>query len=244
LGQLFNFTMRKLLVFPLLLIVQSAFAQERITAYEALRVIGSQMGRDSVNHIISITGSEGDPQPETWKIVLDDPKARGGVRELEVTGGRITSERTPVRSIAGSTEGATINTSRLNLDSSGAFSVANHTADKSNTRFERVNYALRTDERGDPVWILTLQRGSEPVGTIYIGANRGTVTRTEGMFAGATMSDVETDGDSDKEEGRGILDTAKSRISHSFYIAQHEARQMFERVKRSFTDFINRDNRD
>ena len=225
----------------LLLLAQSALAEEHATAYDALRVIGSRMGRDSVNRIISVIGLAGDPQPETWKITLDDPRARGGVREVEVARGRIVSERTPLRSVAGSTEGATIKTEHLNLDSSGAFSVASHTAEKSNTHFETVSYTLRTDERGDPVWVVTLQNRSQPVGTIYIGANRGTVTRTDGMFAGTTMNDVETDEGRDREEARGILDTAKSRISHSFYVAQHEAKQMFERVKRSFSDFINRD---
>ena len=230
--------------FALLLVAAApALAQEHATAYEALRVVGSQMGRDSVNRVISVTGAEGDPQPETWKILLDDSRARGGVRELEVSGGRVVSERTPIRAVAGSSEGATINTSRLNLDSSGAFSVASHTAEKSNTPFQTVSYTLRTDERGDPIWIVTLQNKSRPVGTIYIGATRGTVSRTEGMFAGATMEDVETDQEPEREkEDRGnIVDTAKSRISHSFWRAQHEAKELFERTKRSFSDFINRD---
>src|SRR5712692_12116472 len=100
------------------------------------------------------------------------PRARGGVREVEVRNGRIDSERTPVRSVVGSSEGATINTARLNLDSSGAYAVASHTADKSNTRFATVSYTLRTDERGDPTWIVTLHgQSGRPVGTIYIGAN-------------------------------------------------------------------------
>src|SRR6185312_7765295 len=110
-------------------------------------------------------------------------RATGGVREIEVANGRVVSERTPVRSVVGSTEGATINTSRLNLDSNGAFSVARRTAEKSNTQFETVTYTLRTDERGEPIWIVTLENQSRhPVGTIHIGANRGTVVRTEGMF--------------------------------------------------------------
>jgi hypothetical protein len=228
----------------LLALAAPAFAQEHATAYEALRIVGSQLGRDSVNHVVSVTGTDGNPQPEAWKIMIDDPQARGGVREVEVAGGRVVSERTPVRSVAGSIEGATIKTARLNLDSSGAFSVASHTAEKSNTHFETANYTLRTDENGDPIWIVTLQNKSRPVGTIYIGANRGSVTRTEGMFAGASMNDVETDQDRPKDDGRGLLDKTKSTISHSFWVAQHEAKEMFERTKRSFSDFINRDDRD
>jgi hypothetical protein len=89
---------------------------------------------------------------------------------------------------------------------------------------------------------VTLQNGSRPVGTIYVGANRGTVRRTEGMFAGATMKDIEVDEPPrPRPDASGVLRDAKSQISHSFYIAQHEARNMFERVKRSFGDFINRE---
>ena len=135
----------------LLFLVTPAFAQERATAYEALRVVGTQLNRDFVNHVISVNGTGGTPQPEKWKILVDDPRARGGVREVEIADGRVASERTPVRSVAGSSEGATINTTHLNLDSSGAYAVASHTAEKSNTRFATVSYTLRTDERGDPV---------------------------------------------------------------------------------------------
>ena len=224
----------------LLLVAAPLWAREQGTAYEALRVLGHQSGRESVNHVISIVGTNGTPQPGTWKILVDDPSARGGAREIEVADGRIVSERTPSRGVAGSGEGATINTARLNLDSSGAYAVASHTADKSGTQFTTVSYTLRTDERGEPVWIVTLRSNSgQPVGTIYIGASHGTVTRTEGLFAGATMQDVETE--RDVEEQGGILTTAKSRISHTFHRAQEEARGMFERVKRSFSDFMNHD---
>lgn len=213
-------------------------AKERATAYEALRVVGGQFGRDSVNHVISVTGVDGDPQPETWKILLEDQRARGGVREVEVSNGQVSSERTPTRSVIGSTEGATIKTTRLNLDSSGAFAVASHTADKSSTRFASASYTLRTDERGYPTWIVTLlNENSRPVGTIYIGANRGNVTRTEGMFAGAGMDQVVDERDVNRNHDDG---TIQGRIRGMFQRAQDEARDMFNRTKRSFEDFINR----
>ena len=58
----------------LLLLVTPVLAQEHATAYSALRVVGTQLNRDFVDHVISIAGVEGDPQPETWKIMLDDPR--------------------------------------------------------------------------------------------------------------------------------------------------------------------------
>ena len=223
----------------LLLFAMPALAQDNPTAYEALRVAGTELGRGALNHIVSITGVKGAPQPETWKITFESPDGRG-VRELRVADGKINSDQTPDRSTAGSPEGATINVSRLNLDSNGAFAVASHTADASHTRFATADYALRTDERSEPIWIVTLlNRSSRPVGTIYIGATRGTVKRTEGMFAGATMEDVEND--YDQGERSGVISNVKRGIKNAFHRTQDEARGVFERVKRSFSDFINRE---
>jgi hypothetical protein len=223
----------------LLLLATPVWAEENATAYEALRVLGSEFGRDALQRIVSIHGTRGDPQPEKWKIVLEDPQD-GGVRELQVADGRIDSDDEADRDVAGSTEGATIDVSLLNLDSSGAYAVASHTAEASHTSFATADYILRTDDRGEPMWIVTLRNNSSrPVGTIYIGGAQGTVMRTEGMFAGATMEDVE--GDYDQGKVTGVFRGAKRSIKHSFNRAQEEARGMFEKVKRSFSDFINRE---
>ena len=223
----------------LLLLATPVWAEENVTAYEALRVVGSELGRDALHQIVSIRGSKGNPQPEKWKIVVQDPQG-GGEREVQVADGKIDSDGEAARDLAGSAEGAMIDVSQLNLDSSGAYAVASHTAEASHTSFATADYTLRTDERGEPMWIVTLRnRSLRPVGTIYIGATRGTVMRTEGMFAGATMQDVE--GDYDQEEGTGPFRSAKRSIKHSFNRAQEEARGMFEKVRRSFSDFINRE---
>jgi hypothetical protein len=222
----------------LLFLATPVCAQENATAYEALRIVGSQFGRGALNHVVLITGVKGDPQPKKWKILLEDPDGRG-VRELQIVDGRIDSDDRPDRSRVGSAEGEMINVSRLNLDSSGAFEVASHTAEASHTAFATTDYTLRTDERGEPIWIVTLlNRSSRPVGTIYIGATRGIVKRTEGMFAGATMEDVENDSDA---EGTGVIGNVKKSIKHAFHRTQDEARDMFDRVRRSFSDFINRE---
>jgi len=244
----------------LLLCATPALAQEQFTAYDALRVVGVHANRDAVNHVISVTGAQGHPQPKTWRILIQD-RNRGGVREIQVRNGQVTSDRPS--SVAGSAEGATINTSKLNLDSSGAFAVASHTADKSATRFDSASYTLRTNERGEPTWIVTLHStGGQPVGTIYIGANRGNVTRTEGMFAGATMQDVATEervyrerprreegeeevrneenGNGDEDNEHGPLYGIRQRMRGAFHRTQEEASGMFDRVRRSFSDYINR----
>jgi hypothetical protein len=225
--------------FGLLLLATPVLAEENATAYEALRVLGSELGRDALHHIVSIRGVKGDPQPDRWRIVVEDPQS-GGVRELEIADGKIDSDNEANRDTAGPTGEATIDVSRLNLDSSGALAVAGHTAEASHISFVTADYTLRTDERGEPMWIVTLRnRSSHPVGTIYIGGTRGTVRRTEGMFAGATMEDVE--GDYDQGQVTSVIRNAKRSIKHSFNRAQEEARGMFDKVRRSFSDFINRE---
>jgi hypothetical protein len=236
----------------LVLLAAPAVAQERMTAYDALRIVGVHVNRDAVNHVISVTGTKGDPQPATWRILIAD---RGGsVREIQIKNGQVASDRPG--SVVGSSEGATIKTARLNLDSSGAFQVASHIAGKSGTRFDSASYTLRNDQHGDPVWIVTLHAlNGQPVGTIHIGANRGTVTRTEGMFAGATMQDVQTEPDVVRErrhgeneeqasnedgEEHGPLYGVRQRLRPYFHRAQDEASGMFDRVRRNFSDYISR----
>src|ERR1044072_8280758 len=90
----------------LLLLATPVWAEENATAYEALRVVGSELGRDALHQIVSIRGTNGDPQPEKWKIVVQDPQ--GAARQLQVADGRIDSEDEADRDVAGSAEGAMI----------------------------------------------------------------------------------------------------------------------------------------
>src|SRR2546423_10801521 len=167
-------------------------AQENASAYEALRVIGTQLNRQMVNRVVSVNGVEGDPQPRSWKILVEDKNAANGVREIVVEDNRVVSQRAPNKSVTGSTKGATITTSKLNLDSTGAYSVAAHTAETSHVTFSLTSYTLRTDDRGNPVWIVTLaDRSNRPVGTIHIRASDGRVVRVEGMYQGRNMEQVE-----------------------------------------------------
>jgi hypothetical protein len=229
----------------LLLFATPVFAQEHPTAYQALRTVGTQLNRDFVNHVILISGSNGDPQPETWRILLDDPNAGGGVREVEVSKGKIISERTPLRSAVEGSLGATIDTAKLNLDSSGAYTLARQTADKSHSTFATADYTLRVDERGNPIWIVALQRqGGESAGTIHIGANHGTITRTEGLFGGGDQT-ANVDGQGDKTNSEdadggddGNEDTVPGRVQQAFHQAGNDVKRTFVKVRRSFVDFF------
>jgi hypothetical protein len=233
----------------------AVLAQENPSAYEALRVIGTQLNRQLVNRVISVNGIDGDPQPRAWKILVEDKNANGGVREIVVEDNRVASQRMPTRSVVGSAQGATIKTTNLNLDSTGAYSVASHTAETSHVTFALTSYTLRTDDRGNPVWIVTLaDRSGRPVGTIHIRASDGRVNRVEGMYSGRNMEEVEVN--RDPEPNRDDIDNAdnpptaedeesdpdenivKRDIKRMFRRTTRDARGMFQRVRRSFVDFF------
>ena len=249
--------MRNLLLLVLLLPAAAAAAQENPSAYEALRVIGTQLNRQIVNHVVSINGVDGDPQPRAWKILVDDRNATNGVREIVVENNQVLSQRAPNRSVGGSSEGATINTTKLNLDSTGAYSVAAHTADTSHVTFSFTSYTLRTDDRGNPVWTVTLaDRNNHPDGTMHIRASDGRVTRVEGMYSGRNMEQVEVNPDAPDNpavventqhgDDQSLADDETDEnlvlkdVKRMFRRTTNDANRMFHRVRRSFTDFFNR----
>ena len=204
---------------------------------------------------------DGDPQPTKWTVLLADRAAPGGLREVQVANRRIISNQTP-QGVVGSAANAAFVAAKLNLDSSGAFQVASHTADQAHVNFDRVGYTLRTNDRGEPVWIITLQdQTRRPLGTIHINASRGNVVRVEGMYQGASMAHVEQDRgqriarenvhepapndenvDSSSDEGieQGDEDenVVKRRIKKMYHRTKESAAGMFHRVRHSFADFI------
>ncbi|MEY2549742.1 MAG: hypothetical protein QOD64_2324 [Verrucomicrobiota bacterium] len=235
-----------------LLLATPVVAQENPSAYEALRVIGTQVNRQIVNRVVSVNGVEGDPQPRTWKVLVEDKNATNGIREIVVEDNRVVSQRATNRSVVGSTQGATINTAKLNLDSTGAYSVAAHTAETSHVTFALTSYTLRTDDRGNPVWIVTLaDRGNRPVGTIHIRASDGRVNRVEGMYQGRNMEQVEVNPDEagnppvehdevQNDEESSDENLVLKDVKRMFRRTTRDATRMFQRVRRSFVDFFNR----
>jgi len=203
------------------------------TAYQALRVLGRERTQMALNRVIEVGGRDGSPQPVLWKIVLDDPSARGGVREFEVQNGRVASERTPVHAYSGVAEEAVMDFKKLNLDSAGAFTVANREAVAAHLGFDSVDYVLRCgDVNRAPVWILKLVDGKKQnVGTIQISADSGEIVRREGFGAAGTVgSAVKSKGnDSDDYDydQNGQKPDMGNKIKESFIHAGASVEEFF-----------------
>ncbi|MBV8142096.1 MAG: hypothetical protein JOZ60_08635 [Verrucomicrobia bacterium] len=168
--------------------VVPGFVLAQDTAYKALRTLGAQRGEKALNRVTAIVGHSGRPQPVAWRIVLDDPGARGGERELDIVSGQISSERTPVRSPAA--ELTPIDLTKLNLDSDGAFRAAEKEASRNQVGFDSVNYRLSLDgATGQPVWNLDMfDYEQRLVGAVRIAATDGTLLST-GNWVPQTLDD-------------------------------------------------------
>jgi hypothetical protein len=141
------------------------------TAYTALRVVGKK-DREALNRVLEVRGRNGTPQPEVWKITVEEPQARGGLREYEVQRGRIIAQRTPTSR----SYGGVMNFGQLNLDSDGAFTIVNQEAEEQGIVFSRMEYLLRAGTGGGaPVWQLDLFDGSRSSGRMTVAADSGAI---------------------------------------------------------------------
>jgi hypothetical protein len=171
--------MKRCLIVCLSVVIASTVALAQDTAYKALRVIGTQRGEKALGQILSISGKSGRPEPMEWTVKLDDPAARGGVRELNIANGQITADRAPAKS--GFPAGRPIELTNLNLDSDGAFRVAEEEARRNQVGFDSVNYSLSSDPAsGKPVWTLGLfDYDQQPVGAVRVAAENGKLVSGE-----------------------------------------------------------------
>ena len=197
-----------LLVFPLV-----AFGKD--TAYQALRALGAARDKSVLNQVIEVKGYRGTPQPDSWIILLDDPSARGGVREVEISNGKVISERTPMNSTGVS---PAINFHKLNLDSTGAFSLADQTARSSRVGFDAVNYTLRRDQVSEgSVWVLELfDARNRSLGTVTLSAENGTLVANnlhrEGIVEESFDNPEETPVEPEGRERRGFKKKVKTTV--------------------------------
>jgi hypothetical protein len=149
------------------------------TAYEALRVVGKQKGDASLDRVIEVRATRGVPAPGVWKVVVADQDARGGIREFDVKGTALTGDRTPPTA----PNGQALNMNQLNLDSDGAYTVAEREAKKSGFAYDYVNYTLRSGGReAAPVWEIRLvdeQNGNTAL--LSMGADNGKLLASEGL---------------------------------------------------------------
>lgn len=199
------------------------------TAYSALRVYGKKEGEQALYRVVELRGKGGTPQPTSWKLTINDPRARGGVREIEIRAGRIVGERTPV----GHDYGAQMNFNQLNLDSDGAFTVANQEAEKRGIPFDHIDYTLSSGSGGGaPLWTIELFEGRNGrVGLLRVAADSGAIV-DQNFSSDRRLANDRAFVEEDRQRGPG-RDTRPSN-SHGERDPGEEAGDFFKRVGRHF----------
>jgi hypothetical protein len=204
----------------LFLLALSAWAEEN-TAYNALRLVGTLRGEQTLQRVLGVFGESGKPQPNRWVIVLDDPAARGGVRELEIVSNQVASERTPVGSeFAG---GKTIDLNQLNLDSDGAYQVAEGEAKKNGASFDKVDYRLSADSSaGKPLWVVNLRDSQrQDTGIVKVAADTGALVSSgnwaNGSSGGLASQDVAPNSDQELLNQNSEPDDQPTTSRHPAY---------------------------
>jgi hypothetical protein len=147
------------------------------TAYDALRAASARLGADAQNRVVEISGKDGLPQPALWQVRLEDPSGKGAQVQLNVQRGVVVGQA------KGTGTGGRLNISAIQLDSDGAFTIANNEAIRCDISFDRLNYALKLEGR-IPVWRIELLDGPfSLVGTLKIAADTGTVIERSPQLA-------------------------------------------------------------
>jgi hypothetical protein len=172
----------------LLLCLPSVFAGNSGSAILALRTIADQPYAANAT-IVELKGERADPMPAEWRILLADPSARGGVREVSVVNGAITSERTPLKGFQNVSEMPAIQTSEVSMDASGVFQSVQTHANEARVAFHWLDYTLRTDaDTSKPVWTIRLYDDlGALVGTMGVSAEGGAIVQFLQMPDGSPL---------------------------------------------------------
>lgn len=153
-----------------------AFGSGGGSALHALQTVSAQEFAQNAA-IVEIKGVRGEPMPAEWTVLLADPSARGGVREVVVSSGRILSERAPMHGFTEVANLPPIDMQKVSIDAGNVFQNVNEQASAEKLGFHWIDYTLRNDPQSmQPVWTVRVydKLGSE-IGQSRITADSGAI---------------------------------------------------------------------
>lgn len=165
------------LLLSLFALVSPALAGGAGSLLQAVQIISQQPYAQS-SSFVQIKGERGDPMPSEWVILLADPSARGGVREVSIVNGRITSERTPLRGFSEAANAPAISSAKISMDADAIFRTVQKESVANRIGFDSLNYNLTNDPQSSlPVWTVKLYDSSGAlIGTMGVSAQNAQVT--------------------------------------------------------------------
>jgi hypothetical protein len=175
----------------------SALAGNAGSVIKALQTIADQPYAQNAS-FVEVKGERGSPNPQEWTILLSDPTARGGVREVTIANGQITSERTPLRGFTDVANVPALSRSKVVADVGPVFQAVEQEAIAKKVGFDWIDYNLKSDTASDtPLWKLKLY---DSLGSLVATA---TVSATNGKLMGPLelAGDAATENNSNRPGG-------------------------------------------
>jgi hypothetical protein len=148
-------------------------------AFAALQLLTPEQARS----VAVIAGRDGTPEPERWHILVHDPKTETGVREIVVTSGHKTADRTVSQFADALTAGDIINPDALKVDSDQVARLALQFGVANNVVVSALHFELRkSGPEASPLWTVTcLDVAGLELGKLIVSAARGTVIMHPGF---------------------------------------------------------------
>lgn len=156
----------------------TATAAENVTALGALKLLP----KEQQNHVARIEARDGNPAPERWYLLVHDPTAEQGVREIVVASGAIVTTRTLSQFVDQLTADEVLGDT-LKFDSDRAAKLAQQFAQANKATLGSVNYELRKDgAESVPLWRLTcFDNEGLILGSLTLTATKGAVISHQGF---------------------------------------------------------------
>lgn len=147
----------KITVLFLTMLAAAVSAHAQATAYQALEYLTDRKGGRMLEDVFVVRGDGGNPQPAEWIVYRGQPNGALFQATGIKSSGLILSGTAPRQDLDLQPHARRINFSVINLDSNGAYRIAQRLARNENFTFGRVDYELKTNNLGAvPAWTLYL----------------------------------------------------------------------------------------
>lgn len=162
-----------------------------VSAFTALQLLPP----DQARAVAVIAGRDGTPEPERWHFLVHDPKAENGLREIVVTGGKKTADRTVSQFAESITAGDVINPEAMKVDSTQVAQIAREFGLANNLSVSAMHFELRkSGPEAVPLWTVTcLDVAGAELGKLIISTARGTVILHPGFTQVPQLSPLVAD---------------------------------------------------
>jgi hypothetical protein len=139
-----------------------------------------------------------------------------------------------------------MNFNQLNLDSDGAFTIADQEMQKRRIPFDRVDYVLRNPgPTTPPVWFLELSDGARGrVARLEVAADSGSILGTQDVVTGSPPPEYESDRDFVRGDRREEGSTRRDEPFHGVGDFFSRLGRRFERRGHQLKSFFTREERD